>query len=184
MVWRLPSPPSETARCTSTGDRLARPLMLPPSSLVTSQGWKSTLYLLLPNQTKGVRSFRPRPSSEAPSQIISPISSVFLFTGRPGRSSNARVGRAPSERARSASRRTARPPIPPSEGALREHRMVGSQEGRPRPAVQRHHHSALSHIWPVLIRTAATRSNTKIFPSPALSVCALRVMVLITRCTR
>ena len=50
-----------------------------------------------------------------------------LFTGRPGRSSNARVGRAPSECARSASRRTARLPRVslPRPRVARARRAVG-----------------------------------------------------------
>ena len=45
-TWPLPPHPSETARCTSTGDHLVCPLMLPPSllaSLPTGQPSRSSI---------------------------------------------------------------------------------------------------------------------------------------------
>ncbi len=62
-----------------------------------------------------VRVLRAR---RAPGRIFSPAFRLSTsLRGRPGCSSNARVERAPSERARSASRRTTRPPpLPPSNG--------------------------------------------------------------------
>jgi len=54
--------------------------------------------------------------------VLLPSSLAFLFKGWPGRSSIARVERAHSDRARSASRRTIR--LPFSSRALREHRRL------------------------------------------------------------
>ena len=57
-----------------------------------------------------VEGARNHPST---ARLSNPSQSPFPLKGRPGRSSNARVERAPSERARSASRRTTRLPFHP-----------------------------------------------------------------------
>ena len=60
-----------------------------------------------------------RPRSENRRTLIQSLNSLFHFQGQPGRSSIARVERAHSYRARSASRRTARLPFPFIEGRAR-----------------------------------------------------------------
>ena len=90
------------------------PMMFLPSLLVISQGWG---LIDLPLRASNEGFLKPRVARAQKIISLHPFfcasdPSLLHFQGRPGRSSIARVERAHSYRARSASRRTTRLPYP------------------------------------------------------------------------
>jgi hypothetical protein len=107
---------SETARCTSTGDHLACPLILPPSSLVSSQGWGLIDLLLRATFSPAL----PRARRDALFSLARAFkSSSSLVKGVTRLSFTARIERAQFHRARSASKKGTWPLPPHTSEAAR-----------------------------------------------------------------